>query len=88
MSAAVIVALIIGGLFLVLIGILFKLPIKKKRTNTDADKILVYIKQVIKKYPTLRVSQLIVNAVDTQHISLYYLEDADLLELLKHAYGK
>lgn len=79
------VALVIGGLFLVLIGILFKLPIKKKRT--DADKVLACIKQAMEEHPTLRVGQLIGNVLGTDCAQLYYIEDVELLRVLENAYG-
>lgn len=49
------------------------------------DKVLNRIKEIWKKFPDLRLGQLILNVI--QDPALYYIEDADLAELLEKFYG-
>jgi len=55
------------------------------RDPTRIDKILDRIKELWKKFPDLRLGQLILNVI--QDPALYYIEDADLAESLEIFYG-
>lgn len=49
------------------------------------DKTLEELKKIWKKYPDLRLGQLILNAAKDP--ALYYLEDKQLIEILKEVYN-
>ena len=50
------------------------------------DRILEEVKGIWKKYPDLRLTQLIMNLSDSPF--LYYMEDDDLVNCLKVFYGE
>ena len=49
------------------------------------DRILDRLKTLWKKYPDLRLGQLILNVL--QDPALYYIEDEELIELLEEVYN-
>lgn len=49
------------------------------------DRILDRLKTLWKKYPDLRLGQLILNVL--QDPALYYIEDAELIDLLEEYYS-
>lgn len=50
------------------------------------NKVLNEIKIIWKQYPDLRLGQLILNVINDP--ALYYIEDNELVELLKQTYSK
>ena len=56
------------------------------RNPNRIDKILNEIRIIWKQYPDLRLGQLILNVIENP--ALYYIEDEELVELLKQTYLK
>lgn len=56
------------------------------RNPNRIDRILNEIRIIWKQYPDLRLGQLILNAIENP--ALYYIEDKELVELLKQTYLK
>lgn len=54
------------------------------RNPNRIDRILNEIRIIWKQYPDLRLGQLILNVVEDP--ALYYIEDEELVELLKQTY--
>ena len=54
------------------------------RDSNRIDRILNEIRIIWKKCPDLRLGQLILNAIDDP--ALYYIEDEELVKLLKQTY--
>lgn len=54
------------------------------RDPNRIDKVLNEIKEIWKKYPDLRLGQLLCNVL--QDPALYYVEDNDLVEYIKAYY--
>lgn len=51
------------------------------------DKILEDFGKIWKKYPDLRLTQLIVNVMSACGSDLYYVEDEKFIKILKEYYG-
>lgn len=51
------------------------------------DKILEDLGKIWKKYPDLRLTQLIVNVMSACGSDLYYVEDEKFIKILKEYYG-
>lgn len=56
------------------------------RNPNRIDRILNEIRIIWKQYPDLRLGQLILNVIENP--ALYYIEDEELVELLKQTYLK
>lgn len=56
------------------------------RNPNRIDRILNEIRLIWKQYPDLRLGQLILNVIEDP--ALYYIEDEELVELLKQTYLK
>ena len=56
------------------------------RNPNRIDRILNEIRIIWKQYPDLRLGQLILNVIEDP--ALYYIEDKELVELLKQTYLK
>lgn len=56
------------------------------RNPNRIDRILNEIRIIWKKYPDLRLGQLILNVIEDP--ALYYIEDEELVKLLKQTYLK
>lgn len=56
------------------------------RDANRIDKILEEVRGIWKRYPDLRLTQLIMNLSDSP--MLYYIEDNDLIDALKRLYGE
>lgn len=56
------------------------------RNQNRIDRILNEIRKIWKQYPDLRLGQLILNVIEDP--ALYYIEDEELVELLKQTYLK
>lgn len=56
------------------------------RNTNRIDRILNEIRIIWKQYPDLRLGQLILNVIEDP--ALYYIEDKELVELLKQTYLK
>lgn len=56
------------------------------RNPNRIDRILNEIRTIWKQYPDLRLGQLILNVIENP--ALYYIEDEELVELLKQTYLK
>lgn len=54
--------------------------------KTYAQQVLETLQKIYKENPTLRIAQILMNVEAMTNVPLYYLDDKELLNLLKETY--